>query len=59
MRNLCFCVALVFGITVIGCGGSDKITLPTDKLTAEQVAKIKIEDANIDNEESHGKKKTR
>ncbi len=59
MKSMYFCVALVLATTLLGCGGSREIVLPTDKLTPEQEAKIKIEDKNIDDEESQGKKKAK
>ena len=49
--------ALLILVTIFaGCDGGNTITLPTDKLTPEQEAKIKIEDQNVDDEESQGKK---
>jgi predicted small lipoprotein YifL len=59
MKRMCFCVVLVLATSLLGCGGSDKIVLPTDKLTPEQEAKVKVEDKNIDDEESQGKKKAK
>lgn len=49
-------IVLGLVVTFAGCDNGNKITLPTDKLTPEQEAKIKIEDQNIDDEESQGKK---
>ncbi len=57
MKRICICALLALGSTLLGCGGGDTIMLPTDKLTPEQEAKIKVEDKNIDDEESQGKKK--
>ena len=57
MRRTIVCVALLFGMSFLGCGGSNEIKLPTDKLTAEQEAQIKKDDERVADEESQGKKK--
>ena len=58
MREFFASVALVLGVTLLGCGGnSDTVVIPSDKLTAEQEAQLKIEDQNVEDEESQGKLK--
>lgn len=58
MRNVIVGVVFVLGTTLIGCGGnSESVIIPTDKLTAEQEAKVKIEDQNVEDEESQGQLK--
>jgi len=58
MRRTSVCVALLVGMSFLGCGGSsNEIKLPTDKLTAEQEAQIKKDDDRVADEESQGKKK--
>ncbi len=57
MKRIGIAVTLLFGMTFIGCGGSNEIQLPTDKLTDEQLAQIKKDDAKVADEESHGAKK--
>jgi len=59
MKRICICAVLALGSVLLGCGGGNSITLPTDKLTPEQEAKIKVEDKSIDDEESQGKKKAK
>jgi hypothetical protein len=57
VKRICLTFAIALGATLLGCGESNTIILPTDKLTPEQEAKVKLEDANVDDEESQGKKK--
>ncbi len=56
MRRLGVVVSLLLGTTLSGCGGSNEIQLPTDKLTAEQQAQVKKDDAKVEEEESQGAK---
>lgn len=56
MQKILFGAMLVLVTFFAGCDGGNKVTLPTDKLTPEQEAKIKIEDQNVADEESQGKK---
>ena len=56
MQRLTFGALLVLVAFVAGCDSGNTIVLPTDKLTPEQEAKIKIEDQKVDDEESQGKK---
>ncbi len=57
MKQLMVFVALVVGMTCLGCGAGSKIVMPTDKLTAEQEAQIKRDDAKVADEESQGAKR--
>ena len=57
MRRTSVSVALLIGMSFLGCGGSNEILLPTDKLTAEQEAQIKKDDERVADEESQGKRK--
>jgi len=57
MRRTSVYVVLLMGMSILGCGGSDEIQLPTDKLTPEQEAQIKKDDDRVADEESQGKKK--
>ena len=57
MRMSVICALLLFGLAVTGCGGSTEIKLPTDKLSQEQEAQIKKDDAKVADEESHGAKR--
>ena len=57
MRRIGIVASLLLGATITGCGGSNEIQLPTDKLTAEQLAQIKKDDAKVADEESHAAKK--
>jgi hypothetical protein len=45
------------GMVFLGCGGSNEIVLPTDKLTPEQIEQIKKDDAKVADEESQGAKR--
>ncbi len=56
MKRFYIAALLLSGTTFFGCGGSNEIQLPTDKLTAEQQAQVKKDDAKVDDEESHGAK---
>ena len=47
---------LLFGMLLAGCGSSE-IKLPSDKLTREQEAQIKRDDAKVADEESQGAKR--
>ncbi len=57
MKQLMVFAVLVVGMTCLGCGGSSEIILPTDKLTVEQEAQIKKDDAKVADEESQGAKR--
>ena len=57
MQKIVVCIALVLVSTFVGCGDSDTIKLPTDKLTPEQEAQLKLEDQRVEDEESQGKMK--
>ncbi len=57
MKKFGMVATLLFGMSIVGCGGSNEIKLPTDKLTDEQLAQIKKDDAKVADEESHGAKK--
>lgn len=46
-----FLVLLVLVVNVVGCGGSGETVLPTDKLTQEQIEKVKAEDKSVADEE--------
>ena len=59
MQKISIGVMLVLISLFAGCDGGNKVTLPTDKLTAEQEAKVKIEDQNVADEESQGKNKAK
>jgi len=50
-------VLALVGVGFIGCGGSNEIILPTDKLTPEQIEQVKKDDAKVADEESQGAKK--
>jgi predicted small lipoprotein YifL len=57
MRNLQLFALLLLSTTLAGCGGSGEAILPTDKLTPEQEAAVKLEDKAIEDEESQGQMK--
>ncbi len=57
MQKIVVGLALVLVSTFVGCGDSNTITLPTDKLTAEQEAQVKMEDQRVEDEESQGQLK--
>ncbi len=44
-------IIAVLSIHSLGCGGSGETILPTDKLTPEQIEKIKAEDKAVADEE--------
>ncbi len=46
-----FFVIAILVMHAIGCGGSNETVLPTDKLTAEQIEKVKAEDKAVSDEE--------
>ncbi len=56
MRIVVSSTLLLIGLLFVGCG-SNEIMLPTDKLTKEQEAQIKKDDAKVADEESHGAKR--
>ena len=56
MKSLGIAALLLLGTMFFGCSGSNVIQLPTDKLTAEQQAQVKKDDAKVDDEESRGAK---
>lgn len=56
MRIVVSSTLLLIGLLLVGCG-SNEIMLPTDKLTKEQEAQIKKDDAKVADEESHGAKR--
>ncbi|MCU0707186.1 MAG: hypothetical protein MUF23_02735 [Pirellula sp.] len=49
--------ALAVFVLVCGCGGSGEIVVPSGELTAEQQAKVKAEDKQVEDEESQGSNK--
>ncbi len=57
MRNLQLLALLLLSTALTGCGGSGEAIIPTDKLTAEQEAAVKLEDKAIEDEESQGQMK--
>ena len=57
MQKIFVGIALVLITTFVGCGDSNTITLPTDKLTAEQEAQVKKDDQRVEDEESQGQMK--
>ena len=57
MQKIVVGVALVLFSTFVGCGDSNTIKLPTDKLTAEQEAQVKKDDQKTEDEESQGQMK--
>lgn len=40
-------VIAILALHAIGCGGSNETILPTDKLSAEQIEKVKAEDKAV------------
>jgi len=44
-------VVAVLLMCTVGCGGSGETILPTDKLTQEQIEKVKAEDKAVADEE--------
>lgn len=50
------CSVLLGFCVLLGCGDSGKAVLPEGNLTAEQLEKMKAEDAAIDEAESQGKR---
>ena len=56
MRKALLCGFFLAIAAICGCGG-DKIALDTRPLTDEEKAKIKVEDAQVEDEESQGKVK--
>ncbi len=57
MQKIVVCIALVLVSTFVGCGDSNTIKIPTDKLTSEQEAQVKLEDQKVEDEESQGQMK--
>lgn len=57
MRMVRLVVLASMGMVFMGCGGSNEIVLPTDKLTPEQIEQIKKDDAKVADEESQGAKR--
>ncbi len=46
-----FFIVAVLVILAAGCGSNGETILPTDKLTAEQIEKVKAEDKAVADEE--------
>ena len=44
-------IAIAISLHCLGCGGSTETIIPTDKLTPEQIEKIKAEDKAVADEE--------
>ncbi len=44
-------VIAILLMCTLGCGGSSETILPTDKLTPEQIEKVKAEDKAVADEE--------
>lgn len=57
MRMVRVVILGLVGMVFVGCGGSNEIVLPTDKLTPEQLEQIKKDDAKVADEESQGAKR--
>lgn len=56
MSKIQLLVLLILALTFTGCGGgSGEAIIPTDKLTPEQEAAVKLEDQAVEDDESGGR----
>lgn len=48
-------ILVLLAVSCAGCGGSSETILPTDKLTDEQNAAVKLEDEAVEEEEGNSR----